>query len=59
MVITDRGLPIARLLGLNATATLDRLVAMGSSTAQGTKAAGQARPRPRRPVANLVADQRR
>jgi prevent-host-death family protein len=29
VVITDRGVPIARLLGLTATATLDRLAADG------------------------------
>lgn len=63
VVITDRGVPIARLLGLTATATLERLVAAGviarAATPPRPKAAGQARPRPRRPVADLVSDQRR
>jgi prevent-host-death family protein len=63
VVITDRGVPVARLLGLTATATLERLAAdgvIGSATAPARPpAAGQRRPRPRRPVADLVGDQRR
>jgi prevent-host-death family protein len=63
VVITDRGVPIARLLGLTATATLDRLVADGvisrAAIPPRPTAAGQARPRPRRPIADLVSDQRR
>ena len=63
VVITDRGVPIARLLGLTATATLERLVADGviarAATPPRPKAAGRPRPRPRRPVADLVGDQRR
>jgi len=63
VVITDRGVPIARLLGLTATATLERLAADGviarAATPRRPKAVGQARPRPRRPVADLVGDQRR
>jgi prevent-host-death family protein len=60
-VITDRGVPIARLLGL--TATLERLAADGviarAAAAPRPKAAGQPRPRPRRPLADQVSDQRR
>jgi prevent-host-death family protein len=63
VVITDRGVPIARLLGLTATATLERLAADGviarAATPPRPKAARQARPVPRRPVADLVGDQRR
>ena len=63
VVITDRGVPIARLLGLTATATLERLAADGviarATAAPRPKAAGQPRPRPRRPVADQVSDQRR
>jgi prevent-host-death family protein len=44
LVITDRGVPVARLLGLTATATLERL------TADGVIA---------RPLADIVSDQRR
>ena len=63
IVITDRGVPIARLLGLTATATLERLAADGviarATAAPRPRAAGQPRPRPRRPVADQVSDQRR
>jgi prevent-host-death family protein len=62
VVITDRGVPIARLLGLTATATLDRLAADGviaRAAAPRPRAAGQPRPRPRRPVADQISDQRR
>jgi prevent-host-death family protein len=62
VVITDRGVPIARLLGLTTTATLERLVADGTiARAAGPRprASGQPRPRPRRPVADLVSEQRR
>jgi prevent-host-death family protein len=63
IVITDRGVPVARLLGLTATATLERLAAdgiIGRATApRRPTASGQPRPRPRRPVADLVSEQRR
>jgi len=63
VVITDRGVPVARLLGLTAAATLERLAAdgiIGRATAGPRPlASGQARPRPRRPVADQVSQQRR
>ena len=62
VVITDRGVPIARLLGLTATATLERLAADGviaRAAAPRPRASGQPRPRSRRPVADMVSDQRR
>ena len=63
VVITDRGIPVARLLGLTTTATLERLAAdgvIGRATAPARpRASGQQRPRPQRPVADLVGDQRR
>jgi prevent-host-death family protein len=63
IVITDRGVPVARLLGLSAAGTLQRLAAEGvigrAATAQRPTAAGRARPRPRRPVADIVGEQRR
>jgi prevent-host-death family protein len=63
VVITDRGVPIARLLGLTATGTLERLAAEGiigrAAAAPRPQAAGQARPQPRRPIADQVSDQRR
>lgn len=63
VVITDRGVPIARLLGLTADATLERLAADGviarATAGPRPTASGRPRPRPRRPVADLVTDQRR
>ena len=63
ITIADRGVPVARLLGLASTATLERLAADGvigrPSAARRPTAAGRARPRPRRPVADIVSDQRR
>lgn len=63
VVITDRGIPVARLLGLTTTATLERLTAEGvigrPAAADRPQASGRPRPRPRRPVADLVSDQRR
>jgi prevent-host-death family protein len=63
VVITDRGVPVARLLGLTSTATLERLAADGiiahPAASQRPRASGQPRPRARRSVADLVSDQRR
>jgi prevent-host-death family protein len=63
VVITERGIPVARLLGLTTTATLERLAADGvigrASAPARPRASGQQRPRPRRPVADQVSDQRR
>jgi prevent-host-death family protein len=63
VVITDRGVPVARLTGLATTATLERLTADGvigrPAAAQRPRASGRARPRPRRPLADIVSDQRR
>ena len=62
-MITDRGVPVARLLGMTTTATLERLAADGvigrPAAAQRPRAAGQARPRPGRPLADIVSEQRR
>jgi len=63
IVITDRGVPVARLLGLTAAATLERLAADGvigrPTSAQRPRAAGRPRLRPRRPLAEIVTEQRR
>jgi prevent-host-death family protein len=63
IVITDRGMPVARLLGLTTADTLQRLAAEGvigrPAAAQRPAASGHARPRPRRPVADIVSEQRR
>jgi len=63
VVITDRGVPVARLLGLAATATLERLTADGvigrPASASRPAASGRSRPRPSRPLSQIVSDQRR
>lgn len=63
VVITDRGVPVARLLGLSAAATtLERLTAegvIGKAAAPRPQARGRTRPRPRRPLSQAVSDQRR
>jgi len=63
IVITDRGVPVARLLGMTTTATLERLAADGEigrpAAAQRPQAAGRPRPRPGRPLADIVSEQRR
>lgn len=62
VVITDRGVPVARLLGLTATSTLQRLAAegvIGHASAQRPAAADRRRPRPAHPVAGIVSEQRR
>ncbi|MBI2710940.1 MAG: type II toxin-antitoxin system prevent-host-death family antitoxin [Actinobacteria bacterium] len=63
IVVTERGVPIARLLGMTATATLERLIADGviacPERAERPVATGKARPRARRSVSERVSDQRR
>jgi prevent-host-death family protein len=63
VIVTDRGLPVARLLGLSSTATLERLTAEGligrPARADRPTASGRPRPRARRPVADMVSEQRR
>jgi prevent-host-death family protein len=63
VVITERGVPVARLLGVGTTTTLERLVAEGvvakPSQAGRPTASGRARPRARRSLAELVSEQRR
>jgi prevent-host-death family protein len=62
VVITDRGVPVARLLGLTTAATLERLAAegvIGRPVAAGRpRASGRSRPRSRRPLADIVSEQR-
>jgi prevent-host-death family protein len=62
VVITDHGLPVARLMGLTATSALQRLAAegvIGHAAARRPVASGRQRPRPRHPVSGTVSDQRR
>jgi prevent-host-death family protein len=63
VVITDRGVPVARLLALTSTATLEQLTAEGvigrPASAHRPTASGRSRPHPRRPLSQAVTDQRR
>lgn len=62
VVVTDCGVPIARLLGMSATTTLERLAADGvisqARPAQRPAATERLRPRARRPVSDIVSNQR-
>jgi prevent-host-death family protein len=63
VVITDRGVPVARLSGLATTATLERLTAEGVISRPGShhrpQASGRRRANPRRPLSEIVSDGRR
>ncbi len=63
VVITERGVPVARIVGVQSSALLERLTAegvIGRPASPGRPAAhGQTRPRPRRPVAPFVGEERR
>jgi prevent-host-death family protein len=64
VVVTDRGVAVARLTGVTTSATIDRLVEQGliSRPARpGTRpvATGRVRPRSTRSVSDLVSEHRR
>ena len=62
VIITDRGIPVARLTALDSAGTLERLRAegmIGKAAAQRPVAASRRRPRARRPVSDRVSEQRR
>ncbi len=63
VVLTERGVPVARLLGIDTTSLIDRLTAEGvigrPTSPERPAASDRPRPRPRRPVAPLVSEQRR
>ena len=63
VVVTDRGLPVAKLVGLESTPFVERLIEQGvlsrpQSPVRPT-ARGRVRPRSRRSVADQVSEQRR
>lgn len=62
VVVTDRGVPVARLVGLDSTPILERLVEQGviarPDDTRRPIATGSARPRPRRRLSDVVAEQR-
>jgi prevent-host-death family protein len=63
IVITDRGTPVARIVSLDSTSVIDRLTAEGvisRPTHPIRPVAGdRRRPTPKRPVADIVSEQRR
>ena len=63
VIITDRGTPVARIVALDSTPVIDRLTAQGviSRPARSTRpvAGDRQRPTPKRPVADIVSEQRR
>ncbi len=63
VVITDRGIPVARIVAIDSTSVIDRLTAQGviSRPAKSTRpiAGERRRPRPKRPVAETISEQRR
>lgn len=63
VVVTDRGIPVARLVGIESTDVIERLTREGvisppASTIR-SKQTGRARIRPKGSVSDLVAEQRR
>lgn len=63
IVITDRGTPVARMVGLDSTPLIDRLTAQGiiSRPSRPTRpvAGDRPRPKPKRPVGDMISEQRR
>jgi prevent-host-death family protein len=63
IVITDRGTPVARIVALDSTPVIDRLTAQGvisrPTTSTRPVAGDRHRPTPKRPVADIVSEQRR
>jgi prevent-host-death family protein len=63
IVVTDRGIPVARLLGVDAAETLQRLTAEGHvappASAARPRAQGRRRAKATSSVADMVGEQRR
>ena len=63
IVITDRGIPVARVVAIDSTPVIDRLMDEGiiSRPVRSSRpvAGDRPRPKPKRPVAEIVSDQRR
>jgi prevent-host-death family protein len=62
VVVTDHGVPVVRMLGLTATATLQRLAGEGvigrDSSARRPIASGRPRPQPTQSVSGIISDER-
>lgn len=63
VVITERGVPVARLSGIDSAPLIERLTAQGVISAPESsdrpQASDQQLPRPRSSLSELVSDQRR
>ena len=63
IIITDRGTPVARIVALDSSPVIERLTAQGiiSRPTRSTRpvAGHRQRPTPKRPVADIVSEQRR
>ncbi len=63
VVVTDRGVPVARILGIDGATTIESLQQQGivarPTRQDRPKATGRPLPRSRRPVSDLVSEQRR
>ena len=63
VVITDRGLPVARLVAIDSASTIERLTRQGVIGRPGSPSrptvVGRARPKSRQPVSDIVGEQRR
>ncbi|MCC6438175.1 MAG: type II toxin-antitoxin system prevent-host-death family antitoxin [Acidimicrobiales bacterium] len=63
VVVTERGVPVARLSAVGSSSLLERLTEAGlvsrPQSAGRPRASGRPRPRSRRPVADVVSESRR
>ena len=63
VVVTDRGVPVARILGVDAAPIVESLAQQGiiskPTRPRRTTATGRTRARSARPVSDLVSEQRR
>ena len=63
VVITDRGTPVARIVALDSTSVIERLTAEGiisrPNSSLRPEAGEQPRPTPKRPIADIISEQRR
>lgn len=63
VVVTERGVPVARIIGVDSASAIEALTASGviarPARHDRPSTSGKARPRPRQSVSELVSEQRR
>ena len=63
VVVTERGVPVARIIGIDSVSAIEALTASGviarPARLDRPRTSGKERPQPRRPVSELVSEQRR